>query len=135
MATANLKNLFGGGGGSFVLKAGQSYSITGTRFGGVLTAPLNVSSPTNVISLTGRWSVPLISLSVASPGSGTMTATLVIDGVTVLATVPIGTSSNIPLWEFSQTGMPLVCNSSLVLTLQRTTTDTVTTAYTALAIE
>jgi hypothetical protein len=77
-----------------------------------------------------------------------MTATLTVDGVSVLTAASIGTTVYIPLYgglftalgtgvvnnaQASQT--PIVCNNSLTLTLQRTTADTVSVRYIALAIE
>lgn len=147
MAVANLKTIFGGGsGGSFTLKAGQSWGPCG--IGTVATGSLVVSSPTDVISLTGRWAIPSIEISCAGAGSGTMTATLVVDGVSLLTSVSIGTTAYINfyggLFTALGTGVannaqsmqpPLVCNSNLTLTLSRTTADTVSVRYIALAIE
>lgn len=144
MATANLKNLFGGGGGSFTLKAGQSFS-TNIGLGGVITGSINVSSPVNVINLTGRWVITSIEIVCSSPGSGTMTATLSIDGVNVLSGASTGTAQNIPFFgavvqltsggPFVGQPPPLVCNSSFVLTLQRSTADTIQLRYIAMAID
>ena len=144
MATANLKNLFGGGGGSFTFLAGQSFSAN-LGLGGVITGSINVSSPTNVINLTGRWAITSIEIVCSSPGTGTMTASLSVDGVNVLSGASTGTAQNIPFFgttgqltsggPFSGQPSPLVCNSSFVLTLQRSTADTVQLRYIAMAIE
>lgn len=145
MTVANLKNIFGGGGGSgLVLKAGQSFN---SQFGvgGVSTTAINVSSPTDVISLTGRWAVTFIQITCSNPSVGTMTATLNVDGVNVLSSSSIGTAAWIPVTGMvlnstitslgSAQSPVLVCNSGLTLTLQRSTSDTVTIQYCALAIE
>lgn len=143
MPTANLKNIYGGGGSSLALKAGQSFSTTlNMGIGGVNTGPLNVSSPTNVIRLTGRWAVTLINLACANPATGTMTATLTVDGVNVLSGASVGTAANINLWgqgtnASATTSSPpvIICNTSLTLSIQRSTADTVETRCIALAID
>ena len=147
MTVANLKTLLGSGsGGSFKLKAGQSWGACG--IGTVATGALNVSTATDVISLTGKWAITSIEISCSASGTGTMTATLTVDGVSVLTAASVGTTAYIPLYgglftalgtgvvnnsQASQT--PIVCNNSLTLTLQRTTADTVSVRYIALAIE
>jgi hypothetical protein len=144
MAVANLKTLLSaGGGGSFTYKTGQSYStVNSMGIGGVSTGALDVSTATDVISLTGKWAVPLINLLCAASGTGTMTATLTVDGVQLISSASVGTNQFVNLWgqaassTFSTAQHPvLTCNSSMTLTIQRSTPDVVTTNYVALAIE
>lgn len=147
MAVANLKTIFGGGsGGSFTLKAGQSY-LNNIGIGGITTGAINVVAATDVISLTGRWAITFIEIVCSSAGTGTMTATLTVDGVSVLGAASIGTQQYINFYGSSapangttlnfQTPSqpPIVCNSNLTLNLQRSTADTITVRYVALAIE
>ena len=144
MAVANLKNLLGAGGQSLVLKAGQSFSPT-YGIGGFQTASIDVSSSTDIISLSGRWALTFAQLICNNAGAGTMTATLEVDGVAVLAAASVGTAGNITLFGlqlfagvanvFTPANPPIICNTSIRLTIQRSTTDPVSCRYTALAIE
>jgi hypothetical protein len=144
MAVANLKNLLGAGGSSIVLKAGQSFS-TQYGIGGVSTGSLNVSAPTQVIALTGRWALTFVQVLCSNPSVGTMTATLNVDGVNVIGAASVGTGQAIPIHgmqvnsvanSLSSAQSPvIICNTSITLTLQRSTADTVSVQYCALAIE
>lgn len=147
MAIANLKLIFGGSsGGSFTLKAGQSY-LDGAGVGGINTGSLDVSSATDVISLTGKYVITHIQIACSNPGVGTMTASLTVDGVTVLGSAAIGTAQYIAFYGMQQPANgaaagplttpqpPIVCNTNMSLNLQRSTADTVTVRYIALAIE
>lgn len=146
MAIANLKLIFGGSsGGSFTMKSGQSYLDT-LGVGGVSTGALDVSTATDVISLTGKYVIMCIQVQCSNPGVGTMTASLTVDGVTVLGSAAIGTAQFIAFYgvQFPAAGSsgalitpqpPIVCNTNMSLNLQRSTADTVTVRYIALAIE
>ena len=144
MAVANLKNIFRGGGSSVVLKAGQSYAAP-YGIGYVQTASIDVSSSTDIINLSGRWALTFAQLTCTNAGAGTMTASLVVDGVAVLASASVGTAGNITIFGlqlfagvsdvFTPANPIIICNSSIRLTIQRSTTDAVSCRYTALAIE
>jgi hypothetical protein len=142
MAVANLKNLLGAGGSSIVLKAGQSFSAQ-YGIGGISTGSLNVSSPTQVIALTGRWALTFVQIQCSNPSVGTMTATLNVDGVDVVSGASTGTGTPIPFLGMQLTSGSIssaqspviICNTSITLTLQRSTADTVSVQYCALAIE
>lgn len=141
MAVANLKNLLGAGGSSIVLKAAQSYEVR-YGIGGVETPFLDVSSPTNIVSLTGRWALVFLRFTCNASGAGTMTGTLNVDGVNVLQSAPIGTTGgSICGMQIDQSGIItgqspiIICNNSLTFTIQRSTADTVRVSYCALAIE
>lgn len=147
MAIANLKLIFGGStGGSLTLKAGQSY-LNALGVGGVTTGSIDVSSPTNVINLTGKWALSFIEIVCASAGTGTMSATLTVDGVAVVAAASIGTAQYINFYgasapangtvsNYQTPSQPIIiCNTNMSLTLQRSTADTITVRYIALAIE
>jgi len=84
-----------------------------------------------------------VQIQCANPSVGTMTATLNVDGVNVVSGASTGTGTPIPFLGMQLTSGSIssaqspviICNTSITLTLQRSTADTVSVQYCALAIE
>lgn len=145
MATADLKLIYGSGGGGVIIpKAGQTYD-GGFGIGGVTVANADLSAGATVVSLSGTYALNTMYLDVDASGVSTCSIILTIDGKVVLNTTISLSSSppnyQRPIWGNGTSGVsfqqpaPLLVRSSLTLFLQRSSSDPIGVRYNAVSIE
>lgn len=93
MATANLKIIYGGGGGLMRLAANQTYTAE-FGMGGIFVPLTTVTTATNMLVLNGQYALRQLYISYLAGAASNLTVVLTIDGRVVLNTIiPLDTSA------------------------------------------
>lgn len=138
MATANLKIVYGGGGGLMRLAANQTY--TGQLgMGGIFVPLTTVTTATNMLILNGRYALRQLYINYLAGAASNLTVTLTIDGRVVLNTIiPLGTSAgSANIFGDAVSGNisgEIEVNTNLTLSVQRSVAEQVSVTANALAL-